>query len=234
MLNDEVQNSPRGRRMLLLTGWAGLMGALLVGAGEFLMQFSAEGGYEAADYGYYEHVSPSRLQIGHFLSVMTAPLYVVGYWHIGQMFVLGGSRLIGWVITLVGGYAFIVGTAWLGGRAYLALTVHEIANSTYDLQPRMQALLEAFSTYNEPLMNALGGGMMIISLLWFMRVRGRQSLYPRWMAYINPIVLSSIIFLIYFFVWPALGAWLLPAAIHIVHAVIFGLSLWVVSSGWRA
>ncbi|MBX2821044.1 MAG: hypothetical protein KTR29_15220 [Rhodothermaceae bacterium] len=219
------------RRMLMLTGWAGLIGAVAVGAGEFILQFSAEGGYEAADYGYFARVSESRLRIGHFLSVLAAPLYVVGYWHLGQMFIRGGSTLSGWVITLIGGYSFIVGTAWLGGRVYLALTVHEIADSAYDLKPRMLALLDAFSQHNEPLVDALRGAMMVVSVLWVMRIWGGHTLYPRWMAYFSPIVLLAVIFVIYFFVWPALGAWLLPAAMNVVHAVVFGLSLWVVYRG---
>ena len=219
------------RRMLLLTGWAGLIGASIVGAGEFILQFSSEGGYEAPDYGYFARVSDARLRLGHFLSVLAAPLYVVGYWHLGQMFIQGGSKMSGWVITLIGGYSFIVGTAWLGGRVYLALTVHEIADSSYDLKPRMLALLNAFSDHNEPLVDALRGAMMVVSLLWVMRIWSQHTLYPRWMAYFSPIVLLSVIFLIYFFVWPALGAWLVPAAMNVVHVVIFGLSLWVVYKG---
>ena len=217
------------RRMLLLTGWAGLIGASVVGVGEFILQFSPQGGYEAPDYGFFARVSESRLRIGHFLSVLAAPLYVVGYWHIGQMFIQGGSKMSGWVITLIGGYSFIVGTAWLGGRVYLALTVHEIANSAYDLKPRMMALLDAFADHNEPLVDALRGAMMVVSILWVMRIWSRHTLYPRWMAYFSPIVLLAGIFLIYFFIWPALGAWLLPAAMNVVHVVMFGLSLWVVS-----
>ena len=219
------------RRMLLLTGWAGLIGAFVVGVGEFALQFSVEGGYEAPNYTYFERVPEWRLRFGHFLSVLGAPLYIVGYVHIGQMFILGGSRLSGWVITIIGGYSFIVGTAWLGGRVYLALTVHEIADATYDLKPRMLALLDAFSDHNEPLVDALRGAMMIVSILWVMRIWSRHTLYPRWMSYFSPIIILAVIFLIYFFVWPALGAWLLPAAMNVVHVVIFGLSLWVVHSG---
>jgi len=105
-------------KALLFTGIAGFFAALFVGIGEFTLQYSPLGGYEEEGYGYFANVAKDRLTIGHFFSTLAAPLYILGYWHIGQMFIRGGSRIYGWIITLLGGYAFMVGNAWLGG-AYL-------------------------------------------------------------------------------------------------------------------
>ena len=216
------------RRWLIITGWAGLIGAFLVGVGEFTLQFSPEGGYEATDYSYFGRISLERLTAGHFISVFAAPLYVVGYWHLGQMFIQGGSRVAGRVIFLLGGYAFIVGAAWLGGRIYLALTVHEITAASADLEPALTSLLEQFARHNEPLVNALRVAMLVVSALWIVLIARKKSLYPRWVAWFSPIVLLGLIFLTYFLVSPAIGAWLLPAAMNVVHMVVFGLSLFSV------
>lgn len=212
--------------LLILTGLAGLLGAILVGVGEFTLQFSPRGGYELADYSYFARVSEQRLSIGHFFSVLAAPLYLLGYWHLGQVFVRGGSRNAGWLITLFGGYAFIVGTAWLGGRIYLALTAHAIAESSSPGTTLvLQSLLASFAEYNEPLVNTLRVAMLFVSLLWVVLVAKGKTLYPKWMSVFNPIVLLGSIFAIYFLISPTIGAWLLPAAMNIVHAVIFGLSI---------
>lgn len=215
-------------RTLLITGYAGLLAALLVGAGEFTLQFSPVGGYESPDYNYFARISMTRLSVGHFLSVLAAPFYIVGYWHLGQMFIRGGSRKAGWFITFFGGYAFVVGTAWLGGRIYLALTAHKIANASAEASASLRILLEQFAVHNEPLVNALRLAMLIISILWIVLIWRRQTLYPRWMAIFSPILLLGLIFIIYFYIAPTLGAWLLPAAMNVVHAVIFGLSVYVV------
>ncbi len=42
---------------LLLTGIAGFLAALLVGIGEFTLQFSPLGGYEVEGYGYFDNVT---------------------------------------------------------------------------------------------------------------------------------------------------------------------------------
>ena len=213
-------------RVLHLTGWAGLIGALLVGIGEFTLQFSPAGGYEAPDYNYFARISMTRLTAGHFFSVLAAPLYLLGYWHLGQMFIRGGSKFAGWFITLFGGYAFVVGTAWLGGRVYLALTAHALADASVEVTTVLTPLLEQFAFHNEPLVNALRLAMLIISVLWIWRILKEKTLYPRWMALFSPILLLGLIFATYFFIAPTLGAYLLPAAMNVVHVIIFALSIY--------
>ena len=218
-------------RQLVIAGWVGLVGAFLVGVGEFTLQFSVLGGYEATDYSYFARISETRLTYGHFFSVLAAPAYLVGYWHLGQMFVRGGSYKAGWFITLFGGYAFVVGTAWLGGRVYLAYTAHAIADATSaNTLAVLSALLTNFADHNEPLVNALRLAMLVVSVLWVVLIARGKTLYPKWMAIFSPIALLGTIFVVYFYISPALGAWLLPAAMNVVHVIVFALSLLVLGS----
>ncbi len=223
---NDLNRETASNRMLIIAGWAGLIGAFLVCVGEFTLQFSPEGGYESTDYSYFARISFARLSIGHFFSVLAAPLYILGYWHLGQMFIRGGSKNAGWFITLFGGYAFIVGSAWLGGRIYLALTAHAIAGATPETSAVLLPLLEQFAAHNEPLVNALRLAMLIVSVLWIWLISTRNTAYPRWMALFSPILLLGLIFVVYFFVSAALGAYLLPPAMNVVHVIIFALSIY--------
>lgn len=216
-------------RRMMLAGAIGLLAAVLVGIGEFSMQFSPAGGYEAADYRYFVGISAERLTVGHFLSVLAAPLYLLGYWHLGQAFSLGGSPRSGKIIFLLGSYAFVVGAVWLGSRIYLALLVQEIDIIGAANAPRLTSLLANFSAHNEPLVNVLRVAMAGVSLLWIWRIAIGATLYPRWMAAVSPIALLATIFALYFFGPPALGAWLLPAAMNLAHALLFALSLFALS-----
>jgi hypothetical protein len=211
-------------KQLLWTGIIGFFAALLVGIGEFTLQYSPSGGYENENYQYFANVSKEKLSLGHFFSTLAAPLYVIGYWHLGQMFILGGSRIQGWIITLLGGYAFIVGNAWLGGRIYLALTAHEIAEGNEDSQV-LSSLLNSFSMHNEPLVNALRLAIVVISILWIWRISTGKTLFPRWAAIFSPAVILGIIFSTYF-AGLSIGVILLPAAMNAVHLIIFALSIY--------
>ena len=215
--------------ILLWAGVAGFFAALFVGIGEFTLQYSPLGGYEDEGYSYFANVSKSRLTAGHFFSTLAAPLYILGYWHLGQMFIRGGSKTYGWIITLLGGYAFVVGNAWLGGRIYLALTAHEIANTAnVDMVDKLTHLLMEFSADNEPLVNALRLAIVVVSVFWVWRIAIGKTLYPRWMAIFSPALILGVIFTVYFMGFSA-GVWLLPAAMNVVHLIVFSLSLYALS-----
>ena len=218
MSDQAAMVSKSERTWILVSGFAGLAAAILVGAGEGLLQFNAAGGYEAPDYSYFAAVPVSRMTAGHFLAVLAAPLYVAGYWHLSKMLEPAGPRLAKFVF-FAGAYSFIVGTAWISQRVFLGLTAHEIAAGA-----DLSTLLVAFSERNEPLVNVLRVAMLIISVIWiFLIVRGKSH-YPRWMAFFSPIVLLVSIFALYFAA-PTIGVYFLPIAMNVVHAIVFGLSL---------
>lgn len=212
--------------ILLWTGVAGFFAALFVGIGEFTLQYSPLGGYEDETYSYFANVSKGRLTAGHFFSTLAAPLYILGYFHLGQMFIRGGSKTYGWIITLLGGYAFVVGNAWLGGRVFLALTAHDIANTAdAAMVDNLTHLLMEFSVHNEPLVNALRLAIVVVSVLWIWRIAIGKTLYPKWVAIFSPALILGVIFATYFMGFSA-GVCLLPAAMNVVHLVVFSLSLY--------
>lgn len=220
-------------KVLLWTGVAGFLAALLVGIGEFTLQFSPAEGYESAGYTYFANVTKDKLTLGHFFSTLAAPLYILGYWHLGQMFINGGSKTSGWIITLLGGYAFMVGNAWLGGRIYLALTAHQIAEESNPIfAHQLRLMLEDFSFHNEPLVNALRLAIVVISILWIWRISIGKTLFPKWVAIFSPALLLATIFISYVVV-PSIGVWLLPAAMNVVHLIIFSLSLYALHSAYK-
>jgi hypothetical protein len=73
------------RQTLVLTGVIGLLAAILVGIGEFLLHFDSLARFSADGYAFMLAASDERQTTGHFFGVLGAPLYVVGCWHIYRM-----------------------------------------------------------------------------------------------------------------------------------------------------
>ena len=213
------------RDALLWTGVAATVGALVVGIGEFMFQYSPRGGYEGHDYLYFLDVSRWRLTAGHFLGVLAAPVYLIGYWHVGQMLRPAGKALAAMVFGL-GVYAFAIGDVWLGGRVNLALVVQARDAAPESQKQLLSDLLQDIGAHNEPLINIVRVLILIISLLsaWGI-IRGR-SYYPRWTVAVLPMVLLVAIFASYA-ILPALGGLLLPAAMNIAHVIFFAASTWI-------
>lgn len=216
--------NPHQRRLLIGTGLLAALGALIVGIGEFTFQFSPRGGYEGTDYLYFLDVSRERLTIGHFLGVLAAPLYLVGYWHIAQMLRPAGRWLSATVFGL-GIYAFIIGDVWLGGRVNLAFAVKAREMAPEGMRMLLSDLLNDISAHNEPLINIVRVLILIISVLMVYGIFTGKSFYPRWIVIFTPIILLVQIFALYVLA-PGIGVYVLPAAMNVSHLIFFGLSTW--------
>ena len=199
-------------------GWIGLLGAILVGSAEFLIQFNPAGGYEDAGYTYFSDISADRLTLGYYMAVLSAPFYIVGYWYLERLLRPAGHGLAT-AFFLIGAYAFAVGAVWLGERAFLAFTVQAIAAGDAN-----SALLERMAAHNEPLVNILRVAMAAVSIIWVLLILRGKTALPKWMALFNPITILATIFGLYF-VAPTIGIYILPIAMNVTHAIIFGLAL---------
>jgi len=213
-MSDTASNT-----FLRLAGWVGLIGAILVGIGELSLQYTPNGGIEdVQDYFYFNDVSAQRLSFGHFIAVLAAPLYLMGYWFLSKKLEPAGPKLSK-VFFLIGAYAFAVGTVWIGQRFFLATTVHEIAAGR-DLDD----LLHVFAEHNEPLVNALRIGMLLVSIIWIKLILTGKTVFPKWMAIFSPIALLALMFALYFFK-TKIGLYVFPAAMNVTHVIVFGAAL---------
>lgn len=204
---------------LRLCGWAGLLAAILVGAGEFLLQFTPNGGIEDIhDYLFFNDISEQRLTRGHFIATLSAPLYVLGYYFLSKQLEPAG-RIQSKVFFFIGAYAFMIGTAWISQRFFLADTVHEIAAGA-----DITSLLTSFSEHNEPFVNVLRVAMLLVSILWIKLILSGRTNFPKWLAIFSPIVLLASFAGLYFAKTTA-GLYLFPIAMNATHFIVFGLAL---------
>ena len=206
-------------KFITLAGIAGCLGAILVGVGEFSLQFTPNGGIEdVKDYLYFNDVSAGRLTFGHFTAVLSAPLYMLGYWHLSKKLEPAGPKQAK-AFFLIGAYAFAVGTAWIGQRFFLAATVHEIAAGQ-----DIKTLLTLFSEHNEPFVNVLRVAMLVVSVLWIKLILTGKTAFPKWMAIFSPIALLATMATLYF-TGTKIGLYVFPVAMNATHFIVFALAM---------
>lgn len=210
----------RARDPVLLAGVAATLGVFAVGVGEFSMHYSASGYAGAAEYRYLVHVPAWRLSFGHFLGVLCAPAYLLGYWHV-FMALRPAPRWARLALLIAAFYTFGIANVWLGSRAGLALLVQAQAEGAAPEQ--FARLVAAYTAHSESLIQVVRVGVLLVSaLLVGLVLRGRTS-YPRWIAAANPILLLALVFASYFAA-PAIGGYLVPTAMNVAHVCFFGLS----------
>ncbi len=202
---------------LVLTGIIGLLASILVGAGEFFLNFDDLARYSEINYDFMSGTSNSVLSKGHFIGVLSAPLYLVGCWHIYLMLKPANKS---WAMAafLISAYGFVVGAIWIGSRA----SIGTLANMTDTSQ--IQMLIELYQFRYETLLTVIRITTLVLSLIFIGLVLTGKSHYPRWVAVFNPIVLIIGSFIV-FAVSPEIGKYPLPIALNVAFFIFFSISI---------
>lgn len=197
----------------ILSGWLGILATLLVGTGEFLVHYSSIGYGGAENFSWLKNIPLTRGSIGHGLMVLGMPLYIFGYYHL-YLCLQSSQRMLARVLLILGVFAFVIGGVWAGSRAMLV----EIVKS------ENQELIDFYKWHYEVLVQILRILVLLISIVWVYLILTGNTIYPKWMVLVNPILLLGMIFITYF-IAPAIGSYLVPTAMNITHLVLFSLSL---------
>ena len=200
-------------------GWAGLLASILVGTGEFLLHFTPDGGIQdQTSYLFFNEVSEARLSAGHYIAVLSAPLYVLGYYFLSKQLEPAGRKQAK-AVFVVGAYSFMIGAVWIGQRYFLGETVHAIADGNAS-----QSLLTALSEHNEPLgecsQGRHAGGLHPLDQTYTI---GQDSL-PEMVGYFQPHRPSRESCGTLLCRYHA-GLYLFPIAMNVTHFIVFGLAL---------
>jgi hypothetical protein len=201
---------------IFATGVAGLIGAVLTGAGEFILHFDTLARF-GTEYAFFTGISPQRTTLGHFVGVLGAPLYLVGCWHIRLMLQPASER---WSLIAfwVAAYGFVVGVVWIGSRASISALINA------PVSPDILNLISLYDLRYETLLQIIRTTVLLMSLIYITLTLGGRSHYPRWMAALNPILLIIGSFLIYL-VAPTVGKYLMPIALNVAFFIFFMASL---------
>jgi hypothetical protein len=206
------------KNIIMLTGLLGLAASLFVGLGEFLLHYDNLARYDGG-YMFFEAVGQNRATVGHFIGVLSAPLYVIGVWHIAKM-LSPASKLWSTIAFFVMSYGFMVGAIWIGSRASAAALV-----SVGDAEI-VTSLLSLYELRYETLLGVIRLTALVFSIIYIVLIVSGRTAYPRWMAIFNPLLLILGNFLI-FYLLPEIGKYLMPIALNVSFFIIFSISLFI-------
>jgi len=198
-------------------GLLGLLGVVIVTAGEFLMLYSPDGGYGlTAGHQNFLHPSIERLQIGFYLAVLFVPVYILIYDHIARM--LKAPDKLRWVIIALAVTGFTTANVWLGTNAYIGYVVHQIA-----LGLPLQETLEFLHHLSDPLLQVIRFVVLMLSGIIIWQIWKKDTYYPHWVIVFAPFFTIVYIFILFFTV-PVIGGLLLPAALNFAHVLFMAIS----------
>jgi len=202
---------------LYITGLLGLLAAILVGIGEYLLHYDALARFAEGGFGFMQGIGEQRTSVGHFFGVFGATLYPIGCYHVYLMLRSANERAA-FSAFIVGAFGFIVGAVWIGSRASVSALM-QIPET-----PEVSMLVELYDLRYETLLNVTRLTTLFLSVIFIWLTLTGRSNYKRWMAIFSPIVLIIMSFVIYL-VAPQMGKHLMPIALNVAFFIFFTLSL---------
>lgn len=206
------------QQVLMLTGVIGLMAAILVGIGEFLLHFDTLARFSEDSYEFMLAASDERQTIGHFFGVLGAPLYVVGCWHIYLM-LKPANQTLAFIGFLTSAYGFMIGADWIASRATIGALVH-----FQEAGGNIEGLVPLYQLRYESLLSVIRVTTLAISLIFIYLTLTGRSHYQKWQAIFSPILLLVMCFVTYV-ISPPIGKYLMPIALNVAFGVFFLMSI---------
>ncbi len=205
-------------KTILITGLIGLLAAILTGTGEFFLHFDPLARFSESSYEFMLATSDSQQTTGHFLGALSAPLYIIGMWHIYLM-LKPANQKVAFAGFLLSSYGFAVGALWLSSRASIGALTHLQATGI-DVGP----LVELYQLRYETLLSVVRITTLAISVIYIWLVLTGRSHYQKWQVILNPITLLISNFIVYA-IAPEIGKYIMPIALNTGFGAFFIMSL---------
>ena len=212
---------------IFITGFIGLLAAILVGLGEYLLHFDTLARFSEGGFGFMQGVDEQRTSVGHFFGVFGATLYPIGCYHVYLM-LRPANEKAAFMAFIIGAFGFIVGAVWIGSRASVSALMQIPAT------PETLHLVTLYEHRYETLLTVVRITTLVLSIIFIWLSLTGRSYYRRWAAIFSPIVLVICSFIVYLLA-PQIGKHLMPIALNVAFFIFFLLSLMqartVVNSG---
>ena len=224
-----VENS----KLVRLAGIVAVIGAAVLAISDMLMLAAT---IDIADYpklqAYVDFMFDAEVMVaipyrrlvwGGLLGVLALPAFLAGVWHVHQGLKSAGRRL-SMPPTLLFAYAFILSPFIHGSFIYLGEYVHAL--NTVDTAS--QAVVVGMVTRLRSMLIVAYGVALIFILIgsiWFsVAVASRKTLFPRWMALANPVLIDVGVVLVCLILPKSITLYIWPAGLSITFLIFFALT----------
>lgn len=192
----------------------GMAAALISCVADTLLLYNPAGGFLDAVPHYYETIPTGRFIWGHYLGIFFIPLELAGF-----LLVYKGLKPAGNVkakaIYVLAMYATFPGVAYHATCAFMGHIMQGGGEAQYH---------DAFRALSDPLAVFFILGFLVLSVVFAVIVGRGKSLFPRWVAFCNPVSVYLVCLGLWFAV-PVVGRLLLPAGFNLGIFVFLGVCL---------
>ena len=194
-------------------GVFGCVVALIACVSDLILLYTPNAQYEVLNYTYFLAIEQWRIPIAHFLGVTSIPLELVGMLLVYAALKPAGSK---WVLPIMGVtvYLVIIGTAYHAMLSQMAGYMHSCNEAPLLLKQTI-----------DPMTSILYLTFALLSIGLFYVIRYKTTHYPKYFAWVNPLLIHIVLALIYW-LEPVYGGALLVTGLNLsVFILLFASTL---------
>ena len=203
-------------------GIIGIIAAFLGCVADVLLLYAPNGGYERQDYLFFEQIPQWRLTLGHYLGVLVIPLELIGFWQVYQAIKSAGNKYV-IPVMLATVYVMVIGVAY-HAMVSIGGTVIRAKNYALLSEEYFTSFFDTIKFYFEPFGAILFVLFLFISAGLFYIIWFRKTLYPKWVAFFNPLFVYLAIVVMYLLFPQHIGSMLMVAGFNFSILILLSIS----------
>jgi hypothetical protein len=197
--------------------YIGIAGAITMAISDMILLGVPQAGWEGdlSSFSSLAYVAMWRIRIGPLLGWVSSFFICFGFWYVRE----GLSSLhprLPLIMFVALASMMIFGGAFHAGYYFAGAALHE---GNLKLYESFVSQLKIMSYVSSP-------GVLIGSAIYSYLLASVPNDFPKWMKFVNPIVLQGLCLAVFSLLPAPIGGFLKPAFINIATIIFFSLHLW--------
>lgn len=214
--------------IVLTLGIVGILGVLLTIVSDFILIGKPNSAYSFLKLGTESmaNIAQWRITLGAFLGVVVLPFQIAGLISVYHGLKPAG-RIIPIVVVITNAHALIMGVAFHISYAFIG-SGWKIYYETGPGNKITSQMVERFDLYWKTIVIIMFTELLFSSVIYILLILKGNTLYPKWMALLNPLCIMFFIFPLIFIIPAPFGGFITPAYFNIITMVFFVFSTAVI------
>lgn len=219
-----MQLKPIKPKTIMILGLIGIMGALITIISDFILIGKPTDAYSFLKLGTGTMIGfPEwRITVGTFLGVVALPIQIAGLVVIYYGLKPGGKKL-SLLVFIIAAHALVMGVAFHVSYAFIGSGWRLFNEIGVDNQLAAE-LMKKFDFYWRVIIIIMLTELALCSLGYVLMILKRKTLYPKWMAILNPLCIYIFMFPFVFTLPAPFGGYIASAYLNLSTMVFFVLS----------
>lgn len=231
LVNKSISlNSLVDKRIALRLGFFGLIAAIITGISDVLLLGTSVSGFEfiSKPTEVMSLISNWRIAIGTLLGVFALPFQILGL--IGVFYCIKKSNKIlvaGNLIPFI--HAVFMSVAFHMSYAFMAFGWKNL-NTNLPNSHDAKILIEKFEFFWRFILIIMIVELVTGSVFLAIAVYKKQTLYPKWIMYLNPLTIFLCVFMFVAIIPAPLGGFIAPTFLNMSMAIFISITLFCIKN----